>query len=580
MDAQKLGHRVGGPEGSEPTSNPRNAFILAPIQQWRFGMRTLVVLMVAISLSAEVASQCKVGQFVPSDNVQGDAFGSSISISGDFLAVGARFDEPFGSFDAGTVYIYERSGFGWSQLAKLSANDGANDDEFGAAVSISAKTVLVGAPRDDDFGSSSGSAYVFEFSGSGSTASVQTAKLVASDAGFGDMFGWTVSLSGGVAIVGSPNDDDAGSDSGSVYVFEATPLGWLQMAKLSASDAAQGDNFGSSVFLAGDTIVVGAPGDDDGGENSGSAYVFVDSPAGFVEVTKLTASDSSMSASFGAVVAVSKTDILVGAPHEDRADPPNGGCNSGAAYVFDRTHAGFPQIGKLTPSDSECSRSFGLSAAIRGEFALVGARRVPGSNPGSAYVFQRAPGGFFFEAAKLTEGGVASPGGFGEALTLDASAALVTEPNNTGSIGGSFYVTSLINLGDPLSGCPLQVSASAGGTQSLNIHAGSALAGSISLMLGSLSGTEPGFLAGGFSVPLNPDAYFSLVLNNLNNPPPLTNSFAPLDVNGKGTTLFKLPAGSNPALVGLTVNHAYGVFEPSTFVLVFVSNPSVLLVVP
>ena len=165
------------------------------------------------------------------------------------------------------LYIFEKSGSGWTQIAKLLASDGAAHDEFGCSVSISGDTAVVGAV----YGSDSGSAYVFENSGSGW---IQTAKLLATDGAGYDTFGYSVSISGDRAVIGSFYDDDKGHDSGSAYIFEKTGSGWAQTAKLLATDGAATESFGFSVSLSGDRAVVGAVLDDDNGFHSGSAYIF------------------------------------------------------------------------------------------------------------------------------------------------------------------------------------------------------------------------------------------------------------------------------------------------------------------
>ncbi len=160
---------------------------------------------------------------------------------------------------------------------KLTASDAALKDQFGFSVALSGDTALVGARRDDDAGSNSGSAYVFVRSG---TTWTEQAKLTASDAAVDDRFGLGVALSGDTALVGAYRDDDAGSDSGSVYVFVRSGTTWTEQAKLTASDAAADDRFGTSVALSGDTALVGAYLDDDAGSSSGSAYVYIDLAGG------------------------------------------------------------------------------------------------------------------------------------------------------------------------------------------------------------------------------------------------------------------------------------------------------------
>jgi hypothetical protein len=151
---------------------------------------------------------------------------------------------------------------------KLTASDAAAGDYFGRSVSVSGDTAVIGAWGDDD---RRGAAYIFTRNGS---TWAQQAKLTASDAAAGDHFGQSVSVSGDTAVVAADWDDDAGSNSGSAYVFKRSGSTWTQQAKLTASDAAAGDEFGVSVSVSGDTAVVGASSNDDAGSASGSAYVF------------------------------------------------------------------------------------------------------------------------------------------------------------------------------------------------------------------------------------------------------------------------------------------------------------------
>jgi VCBS repeat-containing protein len=204
------------------------------------------------------------------DGAAGDYFGYSTSVSADgsTIVVGAWGNDANGS-DSGSAYVFDASG---TQLAKLTAPDGAAGDRIGQqSISISAdgSTIVVGAFLDDDKGPDSGSAYVFDVSGT------QLAKLTAPDGAADDHFGYSTSVSadGGTIVVGAYRDDDKGSASGSVYVFDANGT---QLAKLTAPDGAAGDRFGinASVSADGSTIVVGAYFDDDDGTNSGSVHTF------------------------------------------------------------------------------------------------------------------------------------------------------------------------------------------------------------------------------------------------------------------------------------------------------------------
>ena len=289
-----------------------------------------------------------------SDGAVSDEFGRSVAISGTTAIVGAYLDDDNGS-SSGSAYLYDTASS--QQIAKLTASDGEASDLFGLSVAISGATAIVGASQDDDNGANSGSAYLFD-----TASGRQIAKLTASDGAAGDRFGRSVAISGTTAIVGAYLDDDNGSGSGSAYLFDITT--GRQIAKLTASDGAAFDVFGHSVAISGTTAIVGAFQDDDNGSSSGSAYLF-DITTG-QQIAKLTAPDGAANDNFGLFVAISGTTAIVGA----RGDDDNGG-TSGSAYLFDTTTG--QQIAKLTASDGAAGDQFGFSVAISGTTAIVGA---------------------------------------------------------------------------------------------------------------------------------------------------------------------------------------------------------------
>ena len=317
-----------------------------------------------------------------SDAAENDFFGHSVAISGDTIVVGADLDGDAGDF-SGSAYVFQRSGTAWNEEAKLTAGDAAADDRFGESVAISGDTVVVGAWFNDDADVDSGSAYVFQRNG---TDWSQQAKLTPSDAAASDLFGVSVAISGDTVVVGAWLDDDAGADSGSAYVFQRSGTAWSEQAKLTASDAAAGDVFGVSVAISGDTVVVGAYGNDDAGPDSGSAYVFQRSGTAWSEQAKLTAGNAAEGDLFGRSVSVGGDIAVVGAVGEDVAGP-----DSGSAYVFRRNGtAWWSEQAKLTASDAAAEDLFGRSVAVSGDTVVAGA--VGGSDAGlqsgSAYVFE------------------------------------------------------------------------------------------------------------------------------------------------------------------------------------------------
>jgi hypothetical protein len=208
------------------------------------------------------------------DGAVNDWFGGRVAVDGDTAVIGAYGDDDKGA-ESGSAYVFVRSADGtWSQQAKLTADDGVDDDRFGCSVAVSGDTAVIGAMFDDDKGAESGSAYVFVRSADGTWS--QQVKLTADDGAADDWFGIRVAVDGGTVVVGAYGDNDKGDSSGSAYVFVRAANGtWSQQAKLIAADGAASDYFGYRVAVSGDTAVIGAMYDDDKGDGSGSAYVFV-----------------------------------------------------------------------------------------------------------------------------------------------------------------------------------------------------------------------------------------------------------------------------------------------------------------
>jgi hypothetical protein len=275
------------------------------------------------------ATYGQVAILTASDAAEDDYFGYSVAIDGATIVIGA-----YGAGTGGAVYILRTSDGGatYDQVAKLTAADAAANDYFGYSVAIDGATIVIGAYGDDDAGLVSGSAYVYRTSDDGATYG-QVAKLTAADAAAGDYFGKSVAIAGDTVVVSAHWKSSA---RGAAYVFRTTDGGatYDQVAKLTAADAAWNDYFGYSVAIDGDTIVIGAYGDDDGDYNSGSAYVYrtSDDGATYGQVAKLTAADAAGGDYFGKSVAIDGNTIVVGASDDD-----DGGWTSGSAYVFSGT---------------------------------------------------------------------------------------------------------------------------------------------------------------------------------------------------------------------------------------------------
>ncbi len=318
-------------------------------------------------------------KLVASNGSKSDHFGYAVAVSGDTVLVGARDDDPRGS-SSGSAYVYLRTGTSWSQQRMLTAFDGSKNDYFGQAVSISGDTALLGAPGDDDRGSSSGSAYLFIRSGV--NWSLQR-KLTASAGASSDYFGHSVALSGDTALIGSYGDDDRGSASGSAHVYRRVGTAWSIQQKLTASNGGSSDYFGFNVSLSGDLALVGAYLEDARGSNAGAAYVFSRSGTQWTQAQKLTAQDGASSDYYGYSVSVSGANILVGAYAEDER-----GSASGSAYLYKRSGSSWVHHQKHFAPDGSKSDYFGWSVAMSGNIPLVGAWADDdlGTDSGSAYL--------------------------------------------------------------------------------------------------------------------------------------------------------------------------------------------------
>ena len=327
-------------------------------------------------------SYAQTQKLVPSDGRANDGFGFSVAVSGDgqTVVVGTPFDDDQGDA-SGTVYIFTKQANGsYLRIQKLVAADGAIEFVFGSSVVITAdgSTIVVGATQNGSKATDAGSAYIFTKQSNGTY--LQTQKLVAADRASRDKFGESVAITpdGSTVVVGAFQDDDKGSNSGSVYIFTKQANGsYLQKQKLVASDGAAGDWFGYSVAVSGDgsTVVIGAYRDDDKGSDSGSAYVFTKQSNGtYLQTQKLVASDGAPNDYFGYRVYVSgdNSTIIVGAYIDDDDDK---GTNSGSVCIFTKQADGsYLQSQKLLASDGAANDYFGCSVAISNTSVVVGAQ--------------------------------------------------------------------------------------------------------------------------------------------------------------------------------------------------------------
>ena len=399
------------------------------------------------SINPDWSSVTQQSKLVASDAQAGDHFGCSVDImsSGDKVIIGA-FQEDTGGTDAGAAYIFNGSGATWSQAAKIQASDKQPGDNFGfkTAMDFSGLTVACSANLEDpNFTTNAGSVYIFTRSGSSSWS--QQAKLVSSDGTALSQFGYSVAISndGNTVAVGAPVQGNYNSSEGAAYIFTRSGTTWSQQAKLQPSNIANTDFFGEAISLShsgNDLIVSNGP-----YVRAQSAYIFTRSGTTWSQQAELQAGDVTGQSEFGQSVSISAygNTAIVGS-----AGPENA-ATSGFAYIFTRSGTTWSQQAKLEASDATLEDGFGRSVDIDqfGDIAIVGApyEETGATHAGSVYIFTKSATGSWTQTKKIQASDVTANGKFGESVSIswDGSVAIVggTEYNSSSGVtGGAAYI--------------------------------------------------------------------------------------------------------------------------------------------
>ena len=294
----------------------------------------------AIATIVAVILHAILGRAQPRESPPWAEFGISVAALSDTIFVAAS-PMKGGTRGPGEIHVFQRRTSGWGRADILSVPAATVEDLFGVSMAADDDTLVVGAQFADTHGEDAGMAYVFERR---NASWRQVGVLAASDAAAGDQFGLTVSLSGDTIVVGARLADSRASDTGAAYVFGRKNGTWHQVGKLVASDAASGDIFGR-VSVDQDAMVLSADLNDDRGSNAGKAYAFQKRGGVWDEVARLTASDGAAGDEFGISLALKGGTAVFGALG-------SGGDGSGAAYVFERRDGRWAQLARLTASDA------------------------------------------------------------------------------------------------------------------------------------------------------------------------------------------------------------------------------------
>ena len=375
--------------------------------------------------SAQVINGIRV---TASDGAPLDRFGSAVSIDGDYTIVGAVGHADNGS-ESGAAYMFMRVDTTWMEMAKLTASDGAAGDEFGFSVAMKGDYAVVGAPEKDDIGSHSGAVYVFQRNGN---TWAETGKLSGSFVTQDSHFGWSVSIDGDYLAAGATGIDS--QHPGLVYIFQRIGNSWTEVSNFFTPDIGEGDNFGSSLSISGEYVIVGDENYPAGGA-SGAAYVFKRNGASWTNMAKLTASDAALGDQFAWTVSINGDYAVVSAPSNDDA-----GESSGSVYIFGRQDSNWVEITKLTAGDAFIGQRFGWSASIRGNFAVAGAIGPDNVTPGAAYVFQRN-NATWSEIVKFITADIGEGDLFGSSVSISDQHIVIGDENFPAGVAtGSAYV--------------------------------------------------------------------------------------------------------------------------------------------
>lgn len=383
---------------------------------------------VVVSQSAQ--AQVETVKILAGDGAANDQLGYAVAISGNVAIAGARGEAP--PANGGAAYIYRFDGAAWVQEAKLKPGDNFVNDEFGVSVAVQGDTAVVGAWKH----ANTGAAYVYRYDGANW---VFFQKLTAADAALGNNFGISVAIDGTVIAVGANNGDFPGTpDCGKVYIFRDNGASYAYESEVVASDRVSLMDFGSSIALSGGTLAVGARFESAGGSNAGAAYVYTNSGPSWSQVAKLTASDAASGDRFGTAVAISGNTIAVGSPFDTNDNGPQAG--SGYAFVFNG--AEWTEQQKLVPLDGFSGDALGSSIAVFGDQVIAGA---PGADDwGAAYGFSRT-GTAWDQTGRYVPDDVDFFDQFGFSVSVSGATILAGSPGQdaNGSASGAIYTFAI-----------------------------------------------------------------------------------------------------------------------------------------
>jgi len=408
-----------------------NKFVLSPS---RF---IVVCSIVLISMAMVITVWAVTTKLTSSDISAGDWFGDAVAVDGTTAVIAAYKDDLSPTIlDTGAAYIFSHNSTNWIEDTKLTPSDGAAEDYFGFCADIDTDTVVIGSLQQDSGAVNGGAAYVYVKNGS---VWSEQQKLLASDAAVNDYLGYSCAISDNTITVGAPYEDNAsGSAAGSVYIFTRSGTTWTEQQKLTAPSGAVNDQFGNSIDIDGDTLVVGAR--YHGGK--GAAYIYTKSGTTWSLEQKLVASDAATDDDFGLSTAIDGDRVSISAPGNDDTYS-----NTGSIYIFERSGTVWSEHVKLTTSDGLPGDYLGIfTIGLSGDYLAAGTpySDASGSNSGAAYLFGRVDG-VWTELDKIVESDVGANDWFGIATDIDGEWIFfgAERSNSVYTDAGSVYAYSI-----------------------------------------------------------------------------------------------------------------------------------------
>lgn len=399
-------------------------------------MRRLAILIFSVITSIYSSAQQEI-KLNAGDGASNDEFGAAVSIWNDVCIGGSAYNNDV-AFGCGTAYIFRKNGTNWVEEQKLVASDPNLDDNFGVSVDIFNDIAIIGANLDDASGSNRGAAYIFRYNG---TSWIQEQKLIASDAEDGDQFGTSVAIYDTIAVIGSYGDDVGGSNTGSVYIYHYDGTGWNPVQKVTGTFPAQDDFFGYTVDVYKERIAVGAYLDDDSGINSGSVYIFSHDGFNWGIEQKLNPTNGASGDAFGFSVSLKDSLCAIGAYGKNGAATA-----TGAVYVFKRNGTIWAQQQMLTAPDGSQDDWLGFACTIEGKTLVGGAFHDDdlGLESGAFYIWRFDGSSWIYEFKKSASDGTTTDE-FGLSLSIYDMDIICGSPKNddNGSNSGSVYIYPL-----------------------------------------------------------------------------------------------------------------------------------------